>query len=193
MTAVLPDSISEAVEVLGRRLTAEEYESLPENPRLELVDGVLHLMTPATVRHQRVVRRLAAALEAVCPDDLRIVWEQEVRLGDDHRRNPDVLAIRATAFDLDGYSYPPSAVLLAVEVVTPGTQTTDRIHKPAEYQRAGIAHYWRVETKPALALHTYQLGETGHYLETGIFAEGDMTAVPGLSWAKFAIDDINPE
>jgi hypothetical protein len=46
MTAVLPDSISEAVEVLGRRLTAEEYESLPVNPRLELVDGVLHLLTP---------------------------------------------------------------------------------------------------------------------------------------------------
>lgn len=193
MTAVLPDSTSEAVEVLSRRLTGEEYESLPVNPRLELVDGVLHLMTPATVRHQRVVRKLAAALEAVCPDNLRIVWEQEVRLADDHRRNPDVLAINATAFDLDGYSYPPSEVLLAVEVVSPGTQTTDRIHKPGEYQKAGIRHYWRIETKPGVALHTYQLGETGQYLETGIFREGDTTAVPGLPWAKIAVSDLNPE
>jgi Uma2 family endonuclease len=140
-----------------------------------------------------VIRKLAAALEAVCPDELRIVWEQEVRLADDHRRNPDVLAIGASAFDLDGYSYPPSDVLLAVEVVSPGTQTADRKHKPAEYRDAGIAHYWRVETKPAVALHTYQLGETGRYLETGIFREGDTTAVPGLPWAKIVVADLSPE
>jgi Uma2 family endonuclease len=193
MTAVLPDSFSEAVEVLDRRLTADEYESLPVNPRLELVDGVLHLMTPPTVLHQEVVEAIKSALRAVCPKELRIVREQELRLGDIHRRNPDLMVINETAYRPDGYSYLPSDVLLVVEVVSPGTQVADRIHKPGEYQKAGIAHYWRIETRPALALHTYQLGETGRYLETGMFSEGDLTAVPGLPWAKIAVADLNPE
>jgi hypothetical protein len=36
-------------------LTAQEYEALPPNNRMELVDGVVKVMTPATRRHQIVV------------------------------------------------------------------------------------------------------------------------------------------
>jgi len=42
----------------------------------------------------------------------------------------------------------PAEVLLAVEVVSPGSVTTDRITKPAQYAAAGIANFWRVETEP---------------------------------------------
>jgi Uma2 family endonuclease len=193
MTAVLPDPIAEAFELLGRQWTAEEYEALPENPRLELVDGVPHIMTPATLRHQIVVRKIVTAMEMVCPDSLRIVWEQEVRLGDLHRRTPDVMAVPRAAVDLDHYSYTPRDVLLAIEVVSPGTQTADRKHKPGEYEDAGITHYWRVEIRPRVVLHTHQLGDNGKYLQTGLFAPGDVTAVPGLPWAKIAVTDLEPE
>jgi Uma2 family endonuclease len=193
VTAVLPDPITEAAEVLGRQLTPEEYEELPPNPRLELVEGVLHIMPPATGRHQDVVEQLRAALRAVSPRELRILREQEVRIRKDHRRNPDLMAINAAAYNPDGYSYKPEDVLLAVEVVSPGTQIIDSQHKPAEYAAAGIAHYWRVEIKPRIVLHTYQLGESGRYLETGLFVSGDVTAIPGLPWAKIAVTDLEPE
>jgi Uma2 family endonuclease len=193
MTAVLPDSITRAVEILDRRLTGAEYESLPENPRLELVDGVLHLMTPPTGLHQDVVEAMKARLRTLCPRELRVVREQELRLGDVHRRSPDLMVIRAAAYDPHGYSYQPPDVLLIVEVVSPGTQTTDRIHKPGEYQRAKISHFWRVEPQPVLTIFTYQLGETGRYLETGVFTVGDTTAVPGLPWAKLAVADLDPD
>lgn len=173
-------------------LTADEYEALPPNSRVELVDGVVHAMTPATGRHQAVVDNLRRLVAACCPEDLRIVREQEIFLGKLHRRNPDVLAIHAHAFDLDRYSYRPDEVLLAAEVVSPGTETTDRKHKPAEYADAGIQHYWRIETRPKLVVHTYLLGETGHYLETGLFRVGDTTAVAGLPWAKIVVADLAP-
>jgi len=100
MTAVMPqrDALEFPEPVV---LTAQEYEALPPNNRMELVDGVVTLTTPATRRHQIVVQKLRAALESVCPEDLRIVWEQEVRLAPLLRRNPDLMAIRCSPVHAD--------------------------------------------------------------------------------------------
>lgn len=173
-------------------LTAQEYEALPPNSRMELVDGVLQVMTPPTRRHQRIVDAINAALIALCPSQLVIVREQEVRIGDLHRRTPDVMAVQVAADDLDIYGYEPRDVVLAVEVVSPGTQTIDRLHKPAEYATAGIEHYWRVEILPQVAVHTYRLADSGSYLRSGLFTEGDTVAAPGLSWAKMAVTELTP-
>jgi Uma2 family endonuclease len=171
-------------------LNAAEYEALPDDPRLELVDGVLHVMPPATGRHQSIVDRLLCALERVCPDDLRVVWEQEIRIADDHRRNPDLMLISATAYEPDNCRFPPAAVTLAVEVTGPGTETADRLHKPAEYASVGVPHYWRIVAKPEFTVFTYRLGEAAGYRQTGQFGPGDTLAVPGLSWAKIKVDDF---
>ncbi|HEY2669267.1 MAG TPA: Uma2 family endonuclease [Rugosimonospora sp.] len=191
MTALMPErppvDLPDAVV-----LTPQEYEALPPNNRIELVDGVVQVMTPATRRHQEVVDALKAALKKVCPRHLVTVREQEVRLADSTRRNPDVMIVRAAADDLDAYSYEPSDVILAVEVVSPGTQTIDRLHKPAEYAAAKIDHYWYLEISPQIVVHTYRLGETGRYLESGLFKEGDQVAAPGLMWARLPVSDLMP-
>jgi Uma2 family endonuclease len=171
-------------------LTAAEYEALPANPRLELVDGILHVMTPPSGRHQEIVDRLKQLLSVLAPAELRTVREQELRLGELLRRNPDLMVIRAEALELDRYSSAPDEVVLVVEVVNPGTVTTDRLHKHAEYGAARVAHYWRVEPNP-LTVHTYRLGETG-FLETGLFVEGDTMNVPGLPWAQIKVSDLAP-
>lgn len=190
MTTLLPRPTAEAYRPVI--LTAAEYDALPPNSRLELVDGVLYAMTPATGRRQEIVEQLKRVLGDLCPENIWVVREQELRLSADHRRNPDLMVIDAKAYDPDGFSYRPDQVLVAVEVVNPGTETTDRKHKPAEYADAGVAHYWRVEPRPALVLHTYQRGETGVYLETGLFASGDVVSAPGLPWAKFDVADLEP-
>jgi hypothetical protein len=66
------------------------------------------------------------------------------------------------------------------------------LHKPAEYAAARIEHFWRVEIAPAVEVHTYRLGETGRYLESGLFTVGDTVAAPGLSWAKVEVADLEP-
>src|SRR5262249_4913562 len=105
-------------------LTAQEYEALPADNRMELVDGIVRMGPTPTRRHQTVAENLRAALKVVCPDDLRIVGVQEVRIGELHRRNPDLMAIQAVADDLDVASFDPAEVALAIEVVSPGTETT---------------------------------------------------------------------
>jgi Uma2 family endonuclease len=191
MTAVLNDCPS--VEIPQPLvLTAAEYDALPPNSSVELVDGVVQVMTPATRRHQEIVDALKAALKSVCPADLVVVREQEVRLGDDHRRNPDVMVVRAAADDLDIYGYGPAYVTLAVEVISPRTETTDRLHKPVEYAAAKIEHYWCVEMSPRIAVHTFRLGESGRYLESGLFKEGDRVSAPGLMWAAIDVSDLAP-
>ena len=47
----------------------------------------------------------------------------------------------------------PADVLLAIEIESPSSVTTDRITKPAQYAAGGIGHFWRLETAP-LRLHT---------------------------------------
>ena len=191
MTAVMPprDALEFPEPVV---LNAEEYEALPPNNRRELVDGVVTLMTPATRRHQIVVQKLRAALDQMCPEDLRIVWEQEVRLAPLLRRNPDVMAVLAEADDLDRYSYEPKDVVLAIEVVSPHTQTADRLHKPAEYASVAIEHFWRVEIVPKIAVYTYRVTDNARYTSTGLFTPGDTVLPSGLSWAGIAVDDLAP-
>ena len=54
-----------------------------------------------------------------------------------------------------------SDVLVAIEVVSPGSKRTDTVTKRSEYAEAGIEHYWIVETPVTLtALHL--AGEFGY-------------------------------
>jgi Uma2 family endonuclease len=185
MTAIPP-----TVEPIGQLLTAEEYDALPENPRRELVDGVVHVMATPTPWHQDVVDAIKAALSRVVPRHLRVTREVEVRLGDIARRNPDVVVVRAEGFSRLVASLRPQQVVLAIEVVSPGSQSVDRVVKPYEYAAAGIAHYWRVETEPEVAVHTYQLGPGLTYVHTGTFEVGATVQASGLEWAAVDVKDL---
>ncbi len=114
----------------------------------------------------------------------------EIRLAEVHRRRPDVLVVTESALDAERWYVQPEEALLVVEVVDAGSETTDRKHKPLEYSDADVGHFWRVETLPALAVHTYRLGDSSHYLETGLFRSGDRVADPTLRWAGFEVDDL---
>ncbi|GIG89887.1 hypothetical protein Pen02_48230 [Plantactinospora endophytica] len=80
-----------------------------------------------------------------------------VALDTDHIRRPDVLVYRAEV-PAERHFLLPHEVVLAVEVVSPGTRRTDRFSKPAEYAAAGIACYWRVEQNP-VRVHAYRLAD----------------------------------
>jgi Uma2 family endonuclease len=49
-------------------------------------------------------------------------------------------------------------VVLAVELVSPGTRRVDRFAKPGEYAAAGIRYNWRIEQDP-VHVYAYRLGE----------------------------------
>jgi hypothetical protein len=59
----------------------------------------------------------------------------------------------------------PADVSLVVEIVSPGSRTTDRLTKPALYARAGIASFWRVELDEGPAIFAYRLEQDRYRLE----------------------------
>jgi Uma2 family endonuclease len=155
-------------------LTARQYDALPEDicRRIEIVDGAI-IVNPAPRRlHQDICRRLATALEAACQPGLAVSTDVDLRLRDVPllNRRPDAVVYDA--------SLPDNAVLrpehcaLVIEVMSPGSVTTDQTDKPAEYAAARIPHYWRVEHNPAdggLSLYSYRLDPTtGTYASAGI-------------------------
>ncbi|MEU7907879.1 Uma2 family endonuclease [Actinoplanes sp. NPDC049118] len=57
-----------------------------------------------------------------------------------------------------------AGLLLAVEVVSRGSEVTDRIVKKVEYAKAGIGRYWIIERDGVAAVHRHILnGETCEY------------------------------
>jgi Uma2 family endonuclease len=185
-------TVTPTLEPIGRVLTPDEYDALPENSLRELVDGVVHVMATPTPFHQDVANALRNALSRWRPPDLRVTGEVEIRLTESLRRNPDVVVVRAQGYDRRTPRLLPEQVVLAVEIVSPGSESTDRHVKPWEYARAGIPHFWRVEVVPEIVVHTFRLGDDS-YVESGVFSEGDTLEPPGLLWARVKVDALGEE
>jgi Uma2 family endonuclease len=183
-------TVTPTLEPIGQILTPEEYDALPDNPRRELVDGVVHMMATPTFWHQEVAYNLRTALNRLKPADVKISAEVEVCLRGDLRRNPDVLVVKASAFEPRASRVRPEQVVLAVEVVSPGSESTDRVLKPIEYAKAGIQHFWRIEIDPEVVVNTYRLADSGQYVQNGVFSGGDTVNAPGLTWAQVKVAEL---
>jgi Uma2 family endonuclease len=126
---------------------------------IEIVDGMVLVRPSASKRHNRMARLLANALDVAAGPDWNADTDFDVRLQDVplNNRRPDVTVYRADSIDVTPTR--PEHVLLVVEVVSPGSETTDRIVKADQYAKAGIQFYWRVEqaANGALLLYTYVL------------------------------------
>lgn len=158
---------------MHEQITAEEYDSWSDEQcaGIEIVDGMIVVSPSASKRHNRLARILANALDAAGRPDWNADTDFDVRLHDVPltNRRPDVVVYRADTIDVTPTR--PEHVLLVVEVVSPGSETTDRIVKVDQYARAGIAFYWRVEQAATgiPLVYTYVLDPA-----TKAYREGDV-------------------
>ena len=136
-------------------LTLEEWDALPEdNSRhLELAEGVLVVAPRPAPQHQTAASHLVSDLNRQLPSTLYATSDVEVLIESSFPatvRAPDVLVISESLFRRNPPRINASEVLLAVEIISPGTRRTDRFFKAIEYASAGIPHYWVVDlTEPA--------------------------------------------
>ena len=132
---------------MREQVTAEQYGMWTEEQcaGIEIVDGMVLVSPSASKRHNRMARLLANALDVAGGPDWNADTDFDVRLQDVplNNRRPDVTVYRADSIDVTPTR--PEHVLLVVEVVSPGSETTDRIVKADQYAKAGIQFYWRVE------------------------------------------------
>lgn len=143
-------------------LSLEEFEQLPEDNsrRYELQEGVLHVTPKAASLHQRVVGVLIGVLNSHFTDgweavlDVEVVlvqaWPPTLRIAD--------IAVTSTALiDQNPNRLHAQDVILAIEVISPGSERTDRVYKAHEYAKAGIPFYWVVDIKDQVTLTELRL------------------------------------
>lgn len=150
-------------------LTLAEWDALPEDTsrRYELVEGVLLVAPRPAPMHQRAMVRLTAELDRQLPDELTALADVEVVVDARYPatvRAPDVVVVRSSRAQQNPARLTAADVLVAAEIVSPGTGRTDRVTKRTEYADAGIPHYWLVELDPPVTLtaHTLVEGEYEH-------------------------------
>ncbi|MFD3747114.1 Uma2 family endonuclease [Nocardia sp. NPDC058633] len=152
---------------------------------IEIVDGMVVVSPSASKRHNRLARILANALDAAAGPDWNADTVFDVRLQDVPltNRRPDVVVYRADTIDLTPTR--PEHVLLVVEVVSPRSETTDRIVKLDQYAKAGTAFYWRVEQAATglPLIYTYILDPA-----TGSYRTGDMFTGVVAASAPFPLE-----
>jgi Uma2 family endonuclease len=136
-------------------ITVEIWRDLPEEfcRQVEIVNGQAVRCEAPRRTHQTAARRLAAILEAAAADYVAlhpgscldvsndfdvILWEVPAAT----IRRPD-LALHNCAPD-DMRPLPASYIRVIIEVVSPGSDKTDRVDKMGEYASAGIPFYWLV-------------------------------------------------
>lgn len=148
-------------------LTLEEWDALPEDisRRYELAEGVLVVAPRPAPHHQQAVGNLMYDLNRQLPPTLRANLDVEVVIESSFPatvRAPDVLVMSESLYRCNPPRIDAGEVLLAVEIVSPGTGRTDRILKPAEYAAAGIPHYWVIDLTDPASITTHALVE-GRY------------------------------
>lgn len=156
-----------------RPLTVAAFLALDEVEfPAEVAEGRMIMIPPPLPRHSWAGYQLAVAVNAVAPEGYRAVPEVGVDLElaplDQPAtvRVPDLVVARTEAFkrvDEGGGLLRARDVLLAVEILSPGSQRTDRVVKRDEYADADIPHYWIVDLDPPVSVLTHhRAGEFGY-------------------------------
>ncbi|MEV1292325.1 Uma2 family endonuclease [Pseudonocardia sp. NPDC049635] len=163
----------------------------------ELVEGSI-VMSPSPVpRHNRAQKRLLRQLDDQIPAGLEAIPELDVDLalsgpdGPGWSRRPDIVVAHRSAYDRvdrDGGVLAAAEVVLAVEILSPGSRRTDHVTKRGEYADAGIGHYWVVDLgdraaqrEPVSLLACHLAGEFG-------YADGGVVTGRFVATEPFAVE-----
>jgi Uma2 family endonuclease len=148
--------------------------------RFELTEGNLVVMPPGTWRHQEISGLLFAwFVNHGYRGRVNVAPGVKTAADELNGRIPD-LVVTTGPVPRDLVWLSPEMVALAVEIVSKGSERTDRWLKPVEYAEAGIVRFWRVE--PDDTVVQFRL-DGCRYVEYGSVALEDLLAgdVPQLA------------
>jgi Uma2 family endonuclease len=124
---------------------------------------------------------LGMQVERQCPPDLHVVPEFEVLVQSEGPATvcaPDLIVVRAGSPENRVVA---GEVLLAVEIISPGSRKIDTHMKHFEYAEAGIPYYWVVDLDPpAPSITVYGLGAPGDGYVESQTATGELVVTEPL-------------
>ena len=169
----------------------DDYLNLPDNSRIELVNGRLVFIPMPTISHQIIIaflyRLLSAYLIETQPEALVLFTSVPVRLAKDLMREPDILVVLKglASQKEDKFVERPDMV---IEVLSPSNRENDLIDKRVEYAVAKIPEYWIVD--PLGKTMTVLTLRKGQYREHGVFAAGTNATSKLLPGFAVNVDDL---
>ena len=176
----------ERLKIPSKRLTYEEFlEWCDEDTWAEWVDGEVIVLTPASDRHQDLVRFLVQVLGIyVEMKDLGVVRPApfQMKTGPElPGREPDILFIAKEHLDRLKETYLDGPADLVIEIVSSDSRLRDRGEKFAEYEMGGVREYWLIDPEEHHA-DFYLLGKDGRYRIVDLEPEGIYRSqtVPGF-------------
>lgn len=150
-----PDLVREPAAQYGRSLpeqgeyTLQDYYALPDDRRVELIDGVFYDMAAPSFVHQQITGLVYAQIryfiEKNGGDCIPSIAPVDVQLDCDNKTmiQPDVLIVcdpkKLKSFGVLGA---PDFVL---EVISPSTKKKDMLTKLVKYMEAGVKEYWVID------------------------------------------------
>jgi len=148
-----PDRVTEAISYDASKkqgeYTTEDYYALPEDRRVELIDGVFYDMSSPSFVHQRIVLEIFSQIKSYI--DARngacvvLTAPLDVRLDCDNKTivQPDVI-ILCDKKKIMRWGIMGAPDFLA-EVLSPSTKRKDAVKKLSKYIAAGVREYWMID------------------------------------------------
>jgi Uma2 family endonuclease len=145
--------------------TLHEVMALPEDSsqRVELVDGSLIMSPIGNLHHQRLLFRIARALESACPPGLEALPGLNLQLSESRMLIPD---FSVSVSGAEGLLLPAAELVVAGEVLSPSNRVNDLVLKRKLYAEAGIPFYLVVDPKEVEVTATMFELEAGEYVES---------------------------
>ena len=173
------------------KLTVADYLETPEGAAYQLLDGELIVAAAPSNKHQTVVGSLFVALRHfVLSNDLGKVWIApfDVVLSDHDVVQPDLLFVSHSRDAIITAANIQGAPDLAVDVLSPSTESYDRGYKRELYSRHGVREYWLVD--PDLETIEVLTPGNGGFIRYALYGGRETLTsplLPGLAVALAAI------
>lgn len=177
-------------QLLGPRVTLEEWIALPEDVPGEFVDGRLVEEEVPDYLHEVLAAWLARVLGNWAEQAGAIVGASDAKftLSSTRGRKADLTVYFAGRRPAarGAITTPPD---IAVEAVSssPRDQRRDRVEKMEEYARFGIRFYWLIDPQQRL-VDIYELGPGHRYVRRVQAGNGSLQDVPGCPGLTLDVD-----
>ena len=151
--------------------TYDDYVAIPDDgKKYEILNGVLYMSPAPGWPHQEIIGEIFAYLRAYLRSTGSggaFMGPTDVELAPNTVFQPDVVVLLKASAKKLKERHIVGAPDLAVEVVSPSSETYDRHRKLAAYARAGVREYWIVD--PDSRTVEVLILENGEYHSQGVF------------------------
>lgn len=170
--------------------TYDDYASINDGNRYELVKGQLELMSPSpSTIHQLILSELDFLISLTCKTDYFILFAPiDLILSKNEVRQPDLILISRQRIDILTKRGVEGSPDLVVEILSPNSLKRDRIDKLKTYEQYEIPEYWIIDPTHQ-TLEQYHLVE-GKYETLNVFQNDESVKSPTIKCISFTMKQL---